>query len=41
MKKHYVTVELDCVFYSEEDTIRTSGIEVDGSALYGADTWFE
>lgn len=40
MKKQYITLELDCIF-CEEDTIRTSGIEVDGSALYGSDSWQE
>ena len=41
MKKHYVTFELNYVLYVDEDVVRTSGVEVDGSEFYGLDGWVE
>lgn len=41
MKKQYVTLELNYILCYDEDIVRTSSIEVDGTKLFGDDGWSE
>ena len=40
-KKEYVTLRLVFFTLEETDVVRTSDGTIDGSKLYGDDTWFE